>query len=368
MTTKSIDQFLFAINLIHAQLSTTFMSKRISAIIINAVGIILIALILSCDDNTVDPIIEHGRRDYIWEEDTLDAPFLKDIVYKDIVGNSPDDIWLGNSDRGLWHYDGNKWEEFPFPGVIPSALWLFDDNTLWIGTSEKLILKRENGIWTQNYKLELENYDIINLYGMYGKSKDDIYAVGMAVETIIPGEEHIHHPTMLHYNGNDWKFLDVPKLNNGGFHRILYQENIDTYFIFAVKIEDGVILDKLFTFNGEKLTEIMSTPGSIGLSRINETVYINHDKKVYKYLNDQFVLWKDFSNTEFLSNFQGRSENDFFNNSATGVGHYNGIDYETVYPTHLRIYNKIIFEKEIFICAYDKFNRHFIIIKGTLKD
>lgn len=368
MTTKSIDQFLYAINRIHAHLFTTFMYKRISAFITNAVGIILIALILSCDDNTVDPIIEPGRRDYIWKEDTLDVDIYYNILYRDMVGNTPDDIWLGNLNPGLWHYDGEKWEEFPFPGIIPEALWLFDDNTLWIGTSESLIIKRENGVWAENYPLQYEDHDLIDIFGMYGEAKEDIYAVGYAQKTIIPGEEYIGKGIILHFDGSDWKFLDFPNLSEIRFHRILYQENINTYFIFATKIENGVILDKLFIFNKENLEEIMSTPGSIGLSILNGIVYINYEQKVYKYLNNHKVLWKDFTNTEFLSDFVGRNENDFFNNSATGVGHYNGIDYETVYHTHLRIYNKIIFEKEIFICAYDKFNRHFIIIKGTLKD
>jgi hypothetical protein len=365
MTAKNIHHFIL---LIQDRLTHFFISRSIYAFPIYFVCIIFGALILSCDSNTVDPIIEHGRRDYIWKEDTLDVDIYYNILYRDMVGNTPDDIWLGNSDPGLWHYDGKKWEEYPFPGVIPSALWLFDDNTLWIGTSQKLILKRENEAWTESFELKYENYDMINIYGMYGKSKNDIYAVGMAVETIIPGEEHIHHPTMLHYNGNDWKFLDVPKLSNGGFHKIVYQEDIDTYFIFAVKIENGVILDKLFTFDGENLTEIMSTPGSIGLSSLENKVYINYDQVVYKYSNNKMVLWKDFTNTEFLSDFEGRNENDFFNNSVNGVGHYNGIDYKTIYPTHYRIYSKIVFEKEVFITAFDRDNWHYIIIHGTLKE
>lgn len=56
------------------------------------------------------------------------------ISYRDIVGNSSSDIWLGSLERGLWHFSGENWELTEFPGSMPSALWLFEDNTLWVGT------------------------------------------------------------------------------------------------------------------------------------------------------------------------------------------------------------------------------------------
>ena len=85
-----------------------------------------------------------------------------------------------------------------------------------------------------------------------------------------------------------------------------------------MKIENGVILDKLFTYDGKNLSEILSTSGSISLSMLNGIVYINNNFEVYKYSNKKLVLWKDFSGTEFRSNFVGRSQNDFFNNSIKG--------------------------------------------------
>jgi len=326
----------------------------------------------SCDDpvKPIDPtdIIKPGRRDYIWEEDTLIVPPHNNIIFRDMVGNSPNDIWLGNLDAGLWHYDGEKWDDFLFPGVTPSALWLFEDNTLWVGTRQKLMLKRENGTWTDKDTLAYEDNNWINIFGMYGKNKNDIYAVGSARKTIVPREKYVKKGIILHYDGNEWEFLDIPNLEEINLNCIHYQENIDIYFICALKIENGVILDKLFTFDGKDLTEILSTPGSISLSTLNGIVYINNNYEVYKYSDKKLVLWKDFIGTEFLSNFVGRSENDFFNNSTKGVGHFNGNDYLTIYPTHFRAYSKIIFEKEIFISAEDPDSKNYIVIHGTLKD
>jgi len=322
----------------------------------------------SCKDGPTEPSIEPGRRDYVWEEDTLNVPLHQYIIYRDMVGNSPDDIWLGGLSRGLWHYNGKKWEISEFPDINPSALWLFEDNTLWVGTEQKLILKREQGTWTENYTLAYNDYDIISLFGMYGKGKNDIYAVGIAIKISDPVGNSKNIGIVLHYDGVEWKFLDIPDLDEVGLHKIQYQENIDTYFIWGMKIENGVVLDKLFTFDGENLTEILSTSGSISLSKLNGLVYIKYNYDVYKFSNNELVLWKGFEGTGFLSSFVGRSESDFFNNSSEGIGHYNGIDYVTIYPTHLDTYSKIIFEKEIFIAAKDSDDKNYIIIHGILKE
>lgn len=340
-----------------------------SAILVIFLSMVGLFYLNSCEDSPTEPVIEYGRRDYVWEEDTLDVPLHEYVIFRDMVGNSQDDVWLGNLDPGLWHFDGERWELTEFPGLIPSALWLFEDNTLWVGTGESLILKRENGVWAESYPLTYEDYDMINIYGMYGKHKDDIYAVGYAQKTIVPGEEYVGKGIILHYNGSNWEFLDFPNLDEIRLNHIYYQENINTYFIWAIKTENGVVLDKLFTFDGKKLNEIISTPGSVSLSILKGIVYINYNYEVYKYIYNELVLWKDFANTDFLSNFVGRSENDFFNNSIYGVGHYNGKDYVTIYPTDLNIYSKIVFDKEVFITAKNSdYDKKYIIIHGTLKE
>ena len=111
----------------------------------------------------------------------------------------------------------------------------------------------------------------------------------------------------------------------------------------------------------------MSSYSGFGMSKINGTVYINSDRKIYKYQNGNLQLWKDFTGTDFLSDFVGISGTDFINNSTKGLGHYNGIDYTTIYKTHLNLQSKIIFEKEIFVAAEDD-NNHYIIIHGKLKE
>ncbi len=89
--------------------------------------------------------------------------------------------------------------------------------------------------------------------------------------------------------------------------------------------------------------------------------------RYYKYINKKLVLWKDFSDSDFVSNFVGKSKNDFFNRSTEGIGHFNGIDYKTIYTTHLDINSAIVVGEEIFFGAKDSNNRHHIVIHGVLK-
>ena len=75
-----------------------------SKYLLPAIVCILICFVLinfsSCDEGPIDPIIDYGRRDYVWEEDTLDVPLHSYISYRDIVGNSSNDIWLGSLQPG----------------------------------------------------------------------------------------------------------------------------------------------------------------------------------------------------------------------------------------------------------------------------
>ncbi len=320
----------------------------------------------SCDETPVDPYdkLKPGRRDYIWKMDTLNIGIGETLSFRDIVGNSPDDVWLGNLDPGLWHFDGKSWDKASFPGVAPSALWLFEDNTLIVGTRLGIIFIRENNQWTKSFEIILDGYDIIDIFSMYGITKENIYAVGMATKTIVPAYEYESKGIILHFDGMNWKFVKIPEFNGGGFHKIIYQDDIKTFFIHGAK--DW--LDILLTFDGSKINEIMSSYAGFGLSKMNGIVYINSQKIIYKYIQNKLVKWKDFTGTDFWSDFVGRSESDFFNNSANGLGHYNGVDYLTILETNWELHTKIIFDKDIFVTAEDYKTRKFIVVHGTLSN
>ena len=343
------------------------MFKRLCLIVV--ISFCTVIIFNSCEKGTEPEksSLKPGRRDYVWTEDTLDLGLNGSLSYRDIKGNSADNVWLGTlgalrSGMALWHNDGTAWKSVEFPHAAASALWLFEDNTLWVGSKENHIYKRENGAWSETYTIELDGYDQIMIFGLCGLTKNDIYAVGYAVKIIKLGYEYEYKGIILHFDGNNWKFIKIPDLEDG-FHRIVYQENIKTFFIHGSKD----MLDILYKFDGEKLEVIMSTHSGFGMSKIDGMVYINSNQIVYKYSNNSLIIWKDFTGTDFWSAFVGRSKTDFFNNSAKGLGHYNGLNYETIYQTNLALYSTGVFERDVFATAQDN-NNNFIIIHGKLKN
>jgi len=78
-------------------------------------GLFIILLTISCgvnDSETVIKPIEPGRRDYVWEVDTLNTP---GGMMNCIWGSSPTDVWAaGNSPyvshSEIWHYNRNSLE------------------------------------------------------------------------------------------------------------------------------------------------------------------------------------------------------------------------------------------------------------------
>ena len=326
-------------------------------------------LFFSCEKGTEPEVIKPSRRDYVWTEDTLDIKLPNMLTYRYFVGNSPNDIWLGTLDASydvsLWHYDGNKWETVFFPGYATSALWLFNDGTLWAGTKASIIWKRENGEWTESYKLEIEGYDDINIFDFYAEANNSIYAVGLAINF----SKNDSQALIFHYNGTKWNPINIPNIK-GAFHQIEYDINNKLYFIWGISDEEGNFNEWIYTFDGEKILKLAESESGFGLSEILNKVFINTNKKSYKYMDARLKLWKDFTGTDFLSSFEGRSESDFFNNSTKGLGHYNGLNYKTIYKTHYDLQGRIIFDKDIFIAAedYSCSECRYIIIHGKLKD
>jgi len=322
---------------------------------------------ISCEKGTEPEQLKPGRRDYVWTEDTLDVANYDYMTFRDIVGNSPDDIWLGTLDATssaeFWHYDGKEWKSMPFPGFAATALLLMDDNSLWAGSKQSYIYKMENGDWSKSYKIELEGYDKIAIYGMSGETNNNIYAVGWATKY----SPFDYKAIILHFDGIEWKFVDIPD-TRVGLHRIMFQENINKYFIQGMNDDLG-FLDKAYIFDGKNLDEIMSTYKECNISKINGKVYVDSDRKIYKYKGGKLELWKDFTGTDFLGWIIGRTESDFFSSSGyVGLLHYNGSDMKTIYETHLFLISKIVFEKEIFVAAEDDENHKYIILHGKLKD
>jgi hypothetical protein len=110
------------------------------------------------------------------------------------------------------------------------------------------------------------------------------------------------------------------------------------------------------------LNEILSGNESAWAWEMNGRIYIIFGRKIYKHIKNQLVLWKDFSNTNYLGRIYGRSEKDFFGVASDGLAHYNGTDLITIYPTSFFIDDVFVMEKDIFMICENR-----IIVHGKLK-
>ncbi|VAX19304.1 hypothetical protein MNBD_IGNAVI01-1494, partial [hydrothermal vent metagenome] len=79
------------------------MFRKLNLMIVAAA--ITMVIFNSCEKGTEPEEIPPGRRDYVWEIDTITAPFFS---LTGISGVAPNDVWAvgpgGGLDKTIWHY------------------------------------------------------------------------------------------------------------------------------------------------------------------------------------------------------------------------------------------------------------------------
>ena len=336
------------------------------------IAIILTIILLNagCGDSIVGPI--PGSRDYVWTVDTITCTDGYIYPYR-IWGNDPKDVWIacnGSSNHLLWHFDGNKWESDPYIPVNPTALWGGTNKKVWLASTNEIWQHNEKGWYEYCEVPPPEGYDYVSIEDINGIG-DDLWGVGFAEQT----EGNDTKGILLHYIGEKWKYIKIPD-NHTSFYFIRYQKSKALHFIKAMELNKEGLIEKIYTYNQSGiLKEIYSSLNSIDISEINDELYFVSESKIFRYKDNQLLLWKDLSSTNFIAGIYGRTENDFFgytvNKSYTryGIGHYNGSNFEEIYklPYDYQISGMMIFKDEIFIQSYSMNSNINLIVHGKLK-
>jgi len=334
--------------------------------------LLVITFILSCNESGTDPIdnTEPGRRDYIWTEDTLDINSLGARIGR-IWGQSPNDIWaIGTSARGrekLWHYDGNSWRSDSTVADLlmigPYALGGSElSSNIWIG-AESQIWRYIDNEWILEFEPEIEGYSNVNLSDIWGIG-NGVYAAGFTCGYI--GNNYIYRGVIYNYNGNQWQLLNYSNNIEVVFGFIRYRKTPYNIFVTGTEITDTGLIEKLYSIENNTLIELYSGRDFVDIFHMGNEVYLLIGKIIYKYYNNNLVVWKDFSNTSYLGRLWGESEADIFVQTSEGIGHYNGTDIITIYETDLQIKCGIRFNNEIFIALQNQETDEDIIIHGKL--
>lgn len=323
-------------------------------------------LFTSCDWFTSPEDLAPGRRDYVWEEDTIKVP---EGHYTDMVriwGYSPIDVWICGqayiSDHTIWHYDGTEWTNIDMNRfIIPFAVYGFSSNDVWIGTLE-------SNIWHwDGYELQiygnytLPDYNDINIQNIWGPNPSEVFSVGYAKNNATGTTVGI----IMKYNGTSWTFDQVYN-NELTFLKIREYNNSGSFFVSSYVYSGVEMPYMLFSLHNNDLSIIFESNLYIDINEIEGNIYFGQGNQILKYNGSSFEVWRDFSNTNFLGRIWGRNESDFFTVNRDGLGHYNGTELITIYETNYRIENIQFFESDIFVLCHNNDTNRDIIIHGEL--
>lgn len=328
-------------------------------------------LSLKCKkDNPITPPeeIKPGRRDYVWTVDTLQIPQGDTFYPSRIWGSAPNDVWLTGFGSPvfnlLWHYNGVAWKKDSVGRQIsPSALWGTASNNIWLGNSNNSFW-RYNG--TQWYKYcditPSAGYDRVNINDIWGYSGNALWGVGGSDQFSTSDYKGV----IMHFDGSQWKFLDIPSIRVG-FSMIRKQQLTGILFVSGIRFESTGDTSKVFIFDGANIKQIYSDLNHVVISELNGEVYFVIQHKIYKYLNDSFQLWKDFGATTYGGAMLGRSEIDFLGiQQGGGIVHFNGTDMVSLYNTTMQICGWYIFEKDVFFIFQDQLSDVITSVHGVL--
>lgn len=323
-------------------------------------------LLNTCSENPFQPKQEDnvppGRRDYTWTEDTIKTS--EEVILTRIWGNTPTDIWaIGISSSiytSVWHYNGISWTCDSSGIINPWSIIGFSGNEVWLNNANFSMKVFNGSSWQAYGEYELEGYDHIYIANFCGDSRSNIYGVGYAGNNKTGTYEAI----IMHYNGNEWSFVEIPKYLFGFTDAVLDGNNL---LLVAANYEQGYV-GKLVLWNNKEFLELY-TGHQPAITKINEVIYVTIEQKIYEYRNHKLKLLMDKTGSEFIGKiWGGRSSKDFFWCAYGGIGHFNGSDLKNIYPNDYELAGGIVFEKEVFFITQD-YNRtgYSIVLHGKLE-
>lgn len=344
-----------------------------SKIVLLVIILFMAISVLSCDDNPVSAGFKD--RDITWEKIYLD---LEEDEYIELFyrswGNSPESMWLiadcSDYKKNLWRKRKIWWYSvFDRENrMTPDAIWGSAENDVWIYSSDESLHHFDGEVWSKFCDISYKNYDAIGIQNLWGTSSSNIFAVGFAEGN----QGNKREAVIIHFNGVSWNFLDIPEFPYS-FISIFYDTSESIYIINANDFINSP-LSHVYTLSMEDttLTEIHTSKRWADLHYVNKEVYIGDDQDskrvIYEYVDNQMKLKYDFTGTLYEGAMLGHSDQDFFCYNDRGITHYNGENFEIVYPLEygmMPFSAPLLFENEVYFFCANRTSRESFILKGT---
>jgi hypothetical protein len=326
-------------------------------------------LFQGCKNNPMVPAQNTpGRRDYTWTVDTVHVPLA---YIQKMWGSSPTDVWgisPGTSDSAIFHYDGVKWTcdgiSRPFS---PSTIFGFAKNNIWIGDIQGLIWHYDGSSWSQFTKLNYSSEKRITWENIWGESPNDVYAVGAYLDE----NNLFNNGVIAHFDGSKWSLLNNIKKNTTSTR--IYKSITDgKYYLNGYRWNPLGDSSYLFQFDGNNLKSLYSGNfgreqyGTMGLVG-NEILFVK-GRWISTYDGANFHNLTYISEPNFDNGVDGKSKSDLILWMLDGIAHYNGTDVQYIYriTSNMRLLYPVIFDSVIMFSTMDMNTGNTLIIKGTL--
>lgn len=291
-----------------------------------------IFITLSCKESITNPEPQPGRRDYVWDVDTLNAPFN---FFSSLWGAAPNDIWTvgsGGSDY-LWHFDGSDWSSYKKEIIVSggNAITGFARNNIWMVSNEGYIWHYDGNSWKVNF-IYKQNDGFASIMDIWGRNNSDIYACGV----INLQSKREQRGFILHYDGVKWEeYYKADYISQ--FNSILGDDK--NILMSGVKIifeaNNFVRIDSVYinSLNDKKFNRIYShkNDAHFSLTKVGDKLHCVIENSLFKFSSGTLEHIMDINESNFTSNVFGRNYKDLFLNMLDGICHYNGTDIEYLY-------------------------------------
>jgi hypothetical protein len=330
------------------------------------VSSILFLQLISCKNNPVEASLQPGRRDYVWTITTIN-PGNESLVLGRISGSSASDVWaVGQSSAtatSIWYYNGSQWRCDSVARFIePSGLYGINRNEVWLGNGNSTIWHFDGLRWHEYGVFNVTGFDWLNLNYFDGTSINNIYGVGYA-----EAYSNTWKAIIMHYDGTGWSFVNIPDVKVS-FETVAIEPNSGVLVMSGTVYDPTGFVAKVYCWDGKELKELLSESGWSFVTKLGNEIFATLASKIYKYSNKQLVLWKDNSNNGINGNIIcGRSSSDFFIGGNNGIMQYNGSDFTTIYSTNLTVERGTVIGNDVFFIGLDYSKGKDYIIHGKLK-
>jgi hypothetical protein len=324
----------------------------------------------SCEENVTPPVAPAGRRDYEWTVDTLQGSPGELHLFFQHWGSSPTDVWVTNtglSKYPAWHFDGDEWSpDTSLTRMSWRGIWGFGPDNVWACeggfTSGSRVWQYDGVAWREKTTLVPMGSDML-INGIWGDRPDRFFLLG--AEGKFDGSSY--RALLVQSDGRSFQRFPLPDRR---VQLLTMRKDVlgtGRLYFYGETVGGATDTAWFFELADRRLRQLREVTSPADLNELGGNVYFTFDKKIYRFDGIEFKMVVDLSGTQHVGRLWGRSIRDVFTVATSGLGHYNGTDYQVLVTTSQFINDVAVFEKEVFVLLDDDdFTRTFIM-HGVLK-